>query len=380
MSEALSLPIPIAGPSITDLELEYVQDALKTAWYQDANKYNQRFEERFAAYVGRRHAISLPSCTSALHLALAALNIGPGDEVIVPDLTWIASSAPITYTGATPCFADVDPQTWCLSAQSVEALITPQTRAIIAVDLYGHMPQYNELLALALHHGIPVIEDAAEAFGSEYKGKKAGSFGLASTFSFHGSKTMTTGEGGMLVTDDSDFFQRVLILRDHGRHPQDKSFWNQEIAFKYKMSSLQAALGLAQVERAGTLVAKKRDIFAHYAKGLQHLPVQLNPSFPDTQNAYWMSSLLLNPELELDKETFQKSLHAFQIDTRPMFYPLSSLPAYQQAKDTPRARQHNTVSYDISPRGINLPSALNLTEAALTYVCQKIEHVIRGTR
>ncbi len=376
MSETLSLPIPIAGPSITDLELEYVQDALKTAWYQNANKYNQRFEARFAAYVGRRYAVSLPSCTSALHLALAALHIGPGDEVIVPDLTWIASSAPITYMGATPRFADVDPQTWCLCPRSAEALITPKTRAIIAVDLYGHMPQYEALIALAERHQIPLIEDAAEAFGSEYQEKKAGSFGLASTFSFHGSKTMTTGEGGMLVTDDPDFFQRVLILRDHGRHPQDKSFWNQEIAFKYKMSSLQAALGLAQVERADALVEKKRAIFAFYARELKHLPVQLNPDFSGTYNSYWMSSLLLNPEVNHDKESFQKALLAYQIDTRPMFYPLSSLPAYERATDTARARQDNMVSYDLSPRGINLPSALSLSEAALTYVCQNIVQII----
>ncbi len=378
MSETLNLPVPIAGPWITDLEQKYVQDALENAWYQNANLYNQRFEERFAAYVNRRYAVSLPSCTSALHLSLAALDLAPGDEVIVPDLTWIASSAPIRYLGATPVFADVDAETWCLSAESVARLITPKTRAIIAVDLYGNMPHYDALLSLCEAHRIPLIEDAAEAFGSEYKGKKAGSFGLAATFSFHGSKTMTTGEGGMLVTDDPDFYQRVLILRDHGRHPGDKSFWNQEVAYKYKMSSLQAALGLAQVERADALVQKKRAIFDHYQQSLQHLPVQLNPEPPETLNSYWMSTLLLDADVPLDKEAFQQALRSYQIDTRPMFYPLSSLPAYAEARDQERAREENTVSYDLSPRGINLPSALSLSDAELAYVCDRIQHVIRG--
>src|SRR5947209_7488809 len=209
--------IPIAGPWITQKEIAYVTDAVTRNWYDDAQLYQQRFERAFADYLGVRHALSLPSCTAAIHLALAALGVSPGDEVIVPDATWIASAAPITYVGATPVFADIDMKTWCLSPQSFEECITPKTKAVIPVDLYGNMPDMDALLEVAQRNNIPVIEDAAEAAGADYKGQKAGSFGDTGVFSFHGSKTLTTGEGGMLVTDRDDIHQRALFLRDHGR-------------------------------------------------------------------------------------------------------------------------------------------------------------------
>src|SRR6266850_1354070 len=194
--------IPVAGPSITQKEIDYVTDAVTNAWYGNANVYHDRFEKAFAEYLGLRYAMTLPSCTSAIHLALLALGVGPGDEVIVPDATWIASAAPITYVGATPVFADIDERTWCLSAKSFEACITSKTRAVIPVDLYGNIPDMDAIEGVARQHQIAIVEDAAEAIGSEYKGRKAGSFGDASVFSFHGSKTLTTGEGGMLVTND----------------------------------------------------------------------------------------------------------------------------------------------------------------------------------
>ncbi|MGH7750214.1 MAG: DegT/DnrJ/EryC1/StrS family aminotransferase, partial [Candidatus Dormibacteria bacterium] len=227
--------IPVAGPWITDREIAYVAEAAETAWYENASSFNERFEAAFAAVVGRRHAISLPSCTSGLHLALLAAGVGPGDEVIVPDCTWIATAAPIQYVGATPVFADIDPVTWCLSARSLEAAITQRTRAVIAVDLYGSMPEMDDLLDVCARHGIALIEDAAEALGSRWRDRPAGGFGIASVFSFHGSKTVTTGEGGMVVTDDTALHRRMLVLRDHGRAPGDVAFFNQEVAFKYRM-------------------------------------------------------------------------------------------------------------------------------------------------
>ncbi|HEV7394537.1 MAG TPA: DegT/DnrJ/EryC1/StrS family aminotransferase, partial [Burkholderiales bacterium] len=236
--------ILVSGPSISQKEIDYVTDAVTNAWYGSANMYHVRFERAFAEYLGLQHAMALPSCTAALHLALAALGVGPGDEVIVPDATWIASCAPISYVGATPVFADIDEQTWCISASSFEECITPRTKAVIPVDLYGNQPDWDAIREVARRHGIVVIEDAAEAIGSEYKGRKAGSFGRAGVFSFHGSKTLTTGEGGMLVTDDTTLFERAQFLRDHGRIPGDKMFFNHEVAYKYKMSSMQAALGL----------------------------------------------------------------------------------------------------------------------------------------
>ncbi len=203
--------ILVSGPSITQKEIDYVTDAVTNAWYANANMYHERFERAFAEYLGVRYAIALPSCTSAIHLSLMALGVGPGDEVIVPDATWIASAAPITYVGATTVFADMDERNWCLSAESFAACVTPRTKAVIPVDLYGNMPDMNAILAVAKEHDIAVIEDAAEAAGAEYEGKRAGSFGDVSVFSFHGSKTLTTGEGGLLATDREDIYTRCAL-------------------------------------------------------------------------------------------------------------------------------------------------------------------------
>ena len=260
--------IPIAGPSITQKEIDYVSEAVKTAWYDNANVFHERFERAFAAHCGRKYAISLPSCTSGLHLALLALGIGEGDEVIVPDCTWIASVAPVHYVGATPVFADIDPDSWCLSSEAFESAISPRTKAAIVVDLYGAMPDWDRISEIAARHGIVLIEDAAEAAGSLWRERPAGSFGTMSAFSFHGSKTLTTGEGGMLVLDDDHLRTRVLQLRDHGRVPGDTMFFNEEVGWKYKMSSMQAALGLAQLERLDELVGKKRQIFSWYRQAL----------------------------------------------------------------------------------------------------------------
>jgi hypothetical protein len=233
--------IPVAGPSITEREVAYVADAAKNAWYERAGDYHDRFEAAFRAYVGRKHAMALPSCTSALHLALASLGVGPGDEVIVPDVTWIGTSAPIDYVGATVVFADIDPVTWCLSPEAVRACMTERTRAVIAVDLYGGVPDYAGLRAVLEGTNIPLIEDAAEAIGASYGGAKAGALGDVGTFSFHGSKTLTTGEGGMLVSDRDDLSTRASMLRDHGRAPGDVGFLNAQVAFKYKMSGRAGA-------------------------------------------------------------------------------------------------------------------------------------------
>ena len=255
---AIMKTIPVAGPSITQKEIDYVAEATLGDWYENAGRFNARFERAFADHVGVRHAISLPSGTSAIHLSLAALGIGRGDEVVVPDATWIASAAPVTYVGAVPVFADIDPFTWCLDSDSFATCITPRTRAVIPVDLYGGMPDMEAINRIAGDKGIAVIEDAAQAIGSQYRGRRAGAFGDAGIFSFHGSKTLTTGEGGMMVSDRDDLYERARVLSDHGRPPGDRIFMNSEVAFKYKMSSMQAALGLAQLERIEELTARKR--------------------------------------------------------------------------------------------------------------------------
>ena len=368
----------VSGPSITQKEIDYVADAVTNAWYANANVYHERFERAFAEYVGRRYAIALPSCTSAIHLSLAALGIGPGDDVIVPDATWIASSAPVTYVGAEPVFADMDQRTWCLSAESLEVCLTPQTKAVIVVDLYGSMPDWNAILKVARRRGVAVIEDSAEAIGSEYAGRKAGGFGDASVFSFHGSKTLTTGEGGMLLTDDEELYRRALFLRDHGRKPGDRLFFNHEVAYKYKMSSMQAALGLAQLERIEELLAAKRQIFSWYQRELRGVKgVALNYESPGTRNVFWMVTAILDPELGLRKERLMQIMDAQNIDTRPFFFPLSSIPAYRDTKQAQAARERNHVAYRITPYGVNLPSGLNLTEEKVAYVCAALKFALQ---
>ena len=369
--------IPIAGPSISQREIDYVTDAATTGWYDGAGEYPHRFERAFASYLEVKHAVSLPSCTSGLHLALAALGIGPGDEVIVPDVTWIASAAPISYVGAVAVFADIDERTWCLSSQSVRECITEKTKAILAVDLYGGIADYAELRLLAEEHGLKIIEDAAEAFGSEYEGCKAGTLGDVAAFSFHGSKTMSTGEGGMLVTDDDELYARVMQLRDHGREPGDVLFRNTEVAFKYKMSPVSAAIGLGQVERAEELVVRKREIFNWYHEALSEVNgVQLNHEPDNTKNSYWMVTAVLDPKLGWPKEKLMGALDKEGIDSRPMFYPLSSLSAYDGVFQSAVARDRNEVSYRITPWGINLPSALCLKKGQVQRVVDALIQIL----
>lgn len=369
--------IPVSGPWITELEVGYVADAVRTAWYGDHLVYHERFERAFAEYLGVECTMALPSCTSAIHLALAALGVGPGDEVVVPDITWIASAAPVTYVGATAVFADVDPVTWCITPASIEAVLTPRTRAIIVVELYGSMPDWPALLELARRRGVAIVEDSAEAIGSRYRDRPAGSFGHVSVFSFHGSKTLTTGEGGLLATRDRDLFSRAQVLRDHGRPAGDRRFQNTEVAFKYKMSSMQAALGLAQLERLNSLVDRKREIFGWYRELLGDIDgITLNAEPAGCRNSYWMTTAVVDSRFGLDKRQLMDGLDRLGIDSRPFFHPLSSLEAYARSAEAAKARVRNTVTYDLAPRGINLPSGLALTRKDVEDVCRALRTVV----
>lgn len=371
--------IPIAGPWITQREIDYVTDAVTHGWYERAGEYPARFEQAFAGYLGVKHAISLPSCTSGLHLALASLDVGPGDEVIVPDVTWIATSAPIAYVQAQPVFADIEERTWCLSPASFESCITPRTRAVIAVDLYGNAADFGAIEKIAAAHGIAVIEDAAEAVGGGIGDRRTGSFGDASAFSFHGSKTLTTGEGGLLATNRDDIHERALMLRDHGRPPGDNLFCNTEVAFKYKMSALQAALGLAQLERIDELISRKRQIFAWYHEELADLDgVTLNFERSETTSTFWMITVVWSPSLGLAKLDLMDQLRERGVDSRPFFHPLSSLEAYAGNPEADAARERNRTAYDISSRALNLPSALNLTRKDVSFVCGILKSILAG--
>jgi len=370
--------IPIAGPWITEHEIARVEEAVRTCWYEGAGRFTTQFEREFADYLGRRHAISLPSCTSGMHLSLAALGLGPGDEVIVPQSTWIATSAPVSYVGATPVFVDIDPGHWCLDVDAVRAAITDRTRAVVAVDLYGGVPEYDALEVLCAEHGLALVEDAAQAVGAEYHGRRAGTFGAASVFSFHTSKTITTSEGGMVVTDDDELHARMMFLRDHGRLPGDYTFFNSEVAFKYKMSELQAALGLAQLERVAELVERKRSIFGWYRDRLADVDgLTLNAERPGTLNTFWMATVVADSSLGVTERTLAAALDDAGIATRPFFHPLSSLPAYADLAATPAP---HPVADRCGTLGINLPSALLLTEDHVDIVCRALRRVLAAER
>lgn len=370
--------IPVAGPWVTEREIRYVTEAAASDWYGGAGQALRKFEQAFAQDVGVKHALGVPHCTAALHLALLAFGVGPGDEVVVPDITWVATAAPIFYVGATPVFADCDAQSWCVTAETIERCLTPRTKAIIVVDLYGAMPDMPAIRALAQSRGIPILEDSAQAIGAELDGRRAGSFGDIATFSFHGSKTLTTGEGGMLVTDRSDFNDRCVFLRDHGRPPgSHRLFITTEVGYKYKLSGLQAAFGLAQLERLQELITRKRQIFAWYRERLRDVPgVTLNYEAPGTRNTYWMVTIVTDKALGLSHLPMMDHFDTRAIETRPFFHPLSSLPAFAAAPDARPAKARNATAYDLSPRALNLPSALTLEEAQVDRVCAAVRELV----
>jgi perosamine synthetase len=374
----MSSRIPVAGPWVTEREIRYVTEAAASDWYGGAGQALRKFEQAFAESVGVKHAIGLPHCTAGLHLGLLALGVGPGDDVIVPDITWVATAAPIFYVGAKPVFADIDPVSWCVTPETIERVLTPRTKAIIVVDLYGAMPDMAGIREVAKRHGIPVLEDAAQSIGAQIDGAKAGSFGDVATFSFHGSKTLTTGEGGMLVTDLTKHYDRCLFLRDHGRPAGSfRSFMSTEVGYKYKMSGLQAAFGLGQLERLDELVTKKRQIFGWYQERLEGVPgLQLNFEAPGTRNTYWMVTIITDRAYGFTHQSMMSYFDALEIETRPFVHPLSALPAFASAPDAVAARERNVHSYDLSPRGLNLPSALMLEEGQVDRVCTAVRQLL----
>jgi perosamine synthetase len=367
-------PIHMAGPWITDHEIKTVEDAMRNGWYENSYDYVEKFQREFAIYHDRKFGIMTPNCTTAIHLLLTALGVSEGDEVILPDCTWIATGAGITYLKATPIFCDIDPENWCLTSRSVEKLITSKTKAIIAVDLFGNMPHYSELTKLCAYHQIPLIEDSAEAVGSTYKGVRAGKFGIGSVFSFHRTKTITTGEGGMLLLDDEKLFDRCMFLRDHGRK-KDSMYFNYEVTYKYMPFNVQAALGYAQFQRIDELVGLKRNQLKMYRERLARIKdIFLNPEPEDGINGAWITSIVFGKSYNFKKLEIIKKLAEMDIPSRPFFYPLSSLPAYPMARV--KYEPMNPVAYDISSRGINLPGSAILTEDQIDWICDGIKKLI----
>lgn len=356
-----------AGPSVTDLELKYTSDAVKNGWNENWSGYLTKFETKFAEIVGSRYAVSTSSGTGALHLSLLALGIGEGDEVILPDLTWVATAHAVKYTGANPVFVDVDPNTWTIDPDKIFPAINNRTKAIMPVHLYGHPCDMENLMDIANEFKLSVVEDAAPAVGAMFKDKCAGSIGDFGVFSFQGAKMVVTGEGGMIVSNDKSLIDKVRRIGDHGRAPKENNpFWIDSVGFKYKMSNIQAAFGLAQIERLDELITKKRTIFGWYYDRLKDIEgLQLNKEADWAKSIYWMPSICLNGDFPITRNQLIKALKIDLIDTRPVFPKLSMMKMWKE--------QHNPITEHISKNALNLPGGHNLDEEIVDYICRSIK-------
>jgi perosamine synthetase len=332
-------------------------------------KYIDEFEASFARYCGTEYAVAVSNGTTGLHLALAALGLEPGDEVIIPDLTFVATANAVAYTGATPVLADIDAETLCIDPASVKSLMTARTKAIIPVHLYGHPADMNALLEIGDAHGVPVIEDAAEAHGAEYKGRKVGGLGKCGVFSFYGNKVITTGEGGMLTTNDQEFQARARRLRDHAMSPQ-RRYFHEERGFNYRITNLQAALGVAQLERIDDFLDRRAEIMNWYNTeiGVSNR-VRLNRVENWAKSAFWMVCLEVDGFDETSRDEFMQALKARGIDTRPYFCTMSSMPMYRQPPQPVSARKSLT--------GLNLPSYYELTKAEVQRIGSDVNAILR---
>jgi len=352
-----------AKPSITQREIDYVNDAITNGWGEHCYDYLNRFKDKIAEYFDVKYVWPTSSCHGALHIVLMALGVGPGDEVIVPDTTWVGSVFPISWLGATPVFVDALPDTWCMNPELIEAKITNKTKAIIVVHVYGNLADMDAIMEIAERYDLPVIEDAAEALGSEYHGKKAGSIADFGVFSFHGTKTLTTGEGGAIISNRNDLADKITTIESQGRRP-DKHimFWVDELGLKYKMSNLQAALGCAQFERIDDLVEKKREVFGWYKKAFADFDdILMNPEYKGTKNSYWMPTVVFGDSYHFNRDQLIEDINNKGIAIRPFFYPVSMFPMYISRFD-------NIISYSIYNKAINLPSYFELTEADISSI------------
>jgi perosamine synthetase len=358
---------PISRPSITNVEREYVIRAVDSGWVSSLGEFIDQFEAGFARFCGTRFAVSVTNGTAALQLALTAIGIHHGDEVIVPDLSFIATGNAVVHAGATPVFADVDPENLCLDPADLERRLTPRTRAIIAVDLYGHPADMPAVCDFADRHGLVVIEDAAESHGAAIAGRRVGSFGQCGCFSFYGNKVLTTGEGGMVTTNDEAFDGRCRALRDHAMSAS-KRYWHLEPGFNFRMTNLQAALGCAQLTRLPELLAKRQRIFEWYAEHLQNeVGIRLNRRSGWAAPVCWMVCVEFDDLSEAGREELMQALRQRGVDSRPYFYPMSDMPFFTPA-DTP-------MTHSISSRGINVPTYSELSREDVASICESIRTV-----
>jgi len=363
--------IPVLEPELSGNELAYVQDCITTKWISSQGAYVRRFEEMFEGLHPNTHALAVSSGTTALHLALVALGVGPGDEVIVPDLTFAASANAVLFCGATPVLCEIDLNTWCLDVHEAAKLITPYTKAIMAVHLYGQVCQMDDLCHLVHSSQLLLIEDCAEAIGSQWRGQPVGTFGDAAAFSFFGNKTISTGEGGMVQFRDSVIAQHAKVLRDHGMSP-GKRYWHEMVGFNYRLTNLQAAIGVAQLERLTAIIHRKQLIAALYQsklsqiEGIAHLPQNIE----DVLHSSWLFTVILDEGINRD-EVMRQLLH-YGVDTRPVFYPMHQMPPYQSLRTSESLQCSNY----IAAQGLSLPSSVTLQEDDIVYVASLLESVL----
>jgi perosamine synthetase len=364
--------IPVAAPVLDGRETEYVLECLTTSWISSNGRFIVEFENAFAAFTGVKHAVATNNGTSALHLALVALGLKPGDEVIVPSLTYIASANAVRYCDATPVFVDNAIPTFNMDPEDVAAKITPRTKGIMPVHLYGHPVDLDPILSLAEKHGLFVLEDAAEAVGAKYKGQVIGGHGTCATFSFFGNKIITTGEGGMVTTNDDELAARLRLFRGQGVDPKRK-YWFPVVGYNYRMTNIQAALGLAQLERIDQHLAARKTVAGGYFERLAHLSDRITLPISENwaQHAYWMYTILLGDRVSKERDEVMQNLDDAGIETRPVFYPLHILPPYrEQAQGSfPHAEL-------CGARGINLPTHGRLTGSDLDRVAHALETAI----
>ena len=358
--------IPVASPVIGARERELVLAALDAGEVSSMGRFVRQFEQGFADYVGMPHGIATANGTVALHLTLKAMGVRPGDEVIVPALTFVATANAVAYCGATPVLADVDPVYGNLAPAALEARITSSTRGIIVVHLYGHPADFGPIEAIAARHGLWIVEDAAEAHGAEYHGRKAGGLAAVSIFSFYGNKIITTGEGGMVLARDETLTARMRVLRDHGMTP-GRRYFHEVVGFNYRMTNLQAALGVAQLERLDEFVGRRRHVAATYARLLAGARgVRVFGEEPWAKSAQWMASIEVDPAAGWNRDRLIADLSAVGVETRPFFIPLSRLPLYEQPPGTYPCAER------LGGQALNLPSGATLSDADLEYVTTAI--------
>jgi perosamine synthetase len=363
--------IPLSIPDLSGNEEDYVVQAVRSTWISSTGDFVTRFEREYAEFAGTRYAIAVSNGTVALHLALLGLDIGPGDEVLIPSLTYVATANAVRYVGAEPVFVDVDPRTWCIDPAGLEEKITPRSRAIIAVHLYGHPAEMDQINAVAAKHGLAVVEDAAEAHGAEYKGRKAGGLGQVATFSFYGNKILTCGEGGAVTLNDSALYDRIKMLRGQGMDP-NRRYYFPVVGYNYRLTNVACAMLCAQLERSKEITERRKHIVSEYRRLLGAIPgIGLQPFADHVLPSPWLFCLTIEENVfGRSRDQVMQLLADGGIETRPFFIPLHTLPPYRSSAERQGTNLPHTER--LAAAGLNLPTFPALSDEAVAKICDAL--------